>query len=236
MLPRQRNNSVLVKLAPNQLRGRGKYAGGIGSHFRRTNLYERFTDRARKVMQKANQVAKEWGWSAVQPNHILYGICDDKNSVGGTLLRRMGVSPELTQKACRERKPESYLPVKQEGGIFSKLPQGPLSKKVIEHALHFASSRNNNYVGTEHLLYGLVAILDVILIESGVTKSKISQELDDLLGTKVTEDPDLVKGLKQFADWQFPVPFTAFFNTVYVQGWLPMTHFEWSLKIEVPTD
>ena len=111
-------------------------------------MYERLTDRARKVMQLANQQAQRLNHEHVGAEHILLGLCTG-GGIAAKVLEGKGVSFEAVQFEV-----EKLVQAGPETTIFRKMPRTPEAERVIENAMEEA--RNLNYVGTEHLLLGLL--------------------------------------------------------------------------------
>lgn len=116
-------------------------------------MYERFTDRARKVMQLANREATVRGHEYIGAEHILLGLLSE----GGSTLARVsliehGVTMERVLSVLNK-----VAPMRQDVVVTGKLPATPAAKTVIERAIQEARNLNNNYVGTEHLLIGLLS-------------------------------------------------------------------------------
>jgi ATP-dependent Clp protease ATP-binding subunit ClpC len=114
-------------------------------------MYERFTTRARKVLQLASVEAKQLGHEYVGTEHILLALVKEGSGVAGEVLKKLDIGLW-----------KIYLEVKQvvQSGSYSteaeKRAQTPRAKKVIEYAVAEARSLNHNYVGSEHLLLGLL--------------------------------------------------------------------------------
>src|SRR5262249_44791972 len=117
-------------------------------------MYERFTDRARKVMQLANQEAQRFNHEYIGTEHILLGLLLEGNGVAANVLKNLDIDLNKTWR-------EIELIV-QHGTDLNfvsgppALPNTPRAKKVIEYAIEEARNLNHNYVGTEHLLLGLL--------------------------------------------------------------------------------
>jgi ATP-dependent Clp protease ATP-binding subunit ClpC len=114
-------------------------------------MFERFTDRARKVMALANQGAQRFNHDYIGTEHILLGLVQEGSGVGASVLKNLGVD-------LRRVRPEVEKLVKSgsEAVTTGKLPQTHGAKRVIEYAIEESRSLNHNYVGTEHLLLGLL--------------------------------------------------------------------------------
>src|SRR3954466_3443585 len=105
-------------------------------------MFERFTDRARKVMALANQEAQRFNHEYIGTEHFLLGLVKEGSGVGATVLKTLGVDlrkVRLEVEKCIKAGPEAVL--------VGKLPQTPLAKKVIEYALAEARELGHGYVG-----------------------------------------------------------------------------------------
>ena len=113
-------------------------------------MYERFTDRSRKVMALANQEAQRFNHEYLGTEHILLGLIKEGSGVGAHVLKNLNV--DLFKVRCEVEKLVKSGP---ETVTMGKLPQTPRAKKVIEYAIEEARNLGHKYVGTEHLLLGL---------------------------------------------------------------------------------
>src|SRR5215217_1685955 len=114
-------------------------------------MFERFTDRARRVVVLAQEEARLLNHHYIGTEHILLGLIHEHEGVAAKVLETLGISLE----AGRE-KVQSII---GEGG--SEVPSGhipftPRSKKVLELSLREALQLGHNYIGTEHILLGLI--------------------------------------------------------------------------------
>src|SRR5438045_1945751 len=114
-------------------------------------MYERFTDRARKVMQLANQEAQRFNHEYIGTEHILLGLIKEGSGVAANVLKNLDV--DLRKVRLEVEKIVHPGPQTLTAG---KLPQTPRAKKVIEFAIEEARHFDHNYIGTEHLLLGLI--------------------------------------------------------------------------------
>lgn len=112
-------------------------------------VYERFTDRARKVMQIANQKAQGLNHEYIGTEHIVLAFVADPGSGAAALLTSQNVTLEAVRLAVQRRVQSGPEMV-----TMGKLPHTPRAKKVIEYAMNASRGLNHNYVGTEHLLLG----------------------------------------------------------------------------------
>ncbi len=114
-------------------------------------MLERFTDRSRKVMMLANQEAQRFSHEYLGTGHILLGLVKEESGVGANILKNLGV--DLLKVRLEVEKLVKSGP---ETVTMGKLPQTPAAKKGIEYAIEEARNLNHRYVGTEHLLLGLL--------------------------------------------------------------------------------
>ncbi|HVK19250.1 MAG TPA: Clp protease N-terminal domain-containing protein, partial [Fimbriiglobus sp.] len=115
-------------------------------------MYERFTDRARKVMQLANQAAQRFGHEYIGTEHVLLGLVKEGSGVAAHVLKNLG----LDRRKVREEVERIVRPGDDKAACMGRLPQTPRTRKMIEYSIEEARSLNHNYVGTEHLLLGLL--------------------------------------------------------------------------------
>ena len=114
-------------------------------------MYERFTDRARKVMQLANQEAQRFNHEYIGTEHVLLGLVKEGSGVAANVLKNLDVDLRKIRLEV-----EKLVQSGPEMVTMGKLPQTPRAKKVIEYSMEEARNLNHNYVGTEHILLGLL--------------------------------------------------------------------------------
>src|SRR5262249_619316 len=114
-------------------------------------MYEQFTDRARKVMQLANQEAQRLGHEHICTEDILLGLVKEGAGVAAIVLKNCGIDPHMIRKES-----EKLVKVSPGRVPVGKLPQTPRAKQVIEFAVEESGHLNHGYIGTEHLLLGLI--------------------------------------------------------------------------------
>ncbi len=113
--------------------------------------FDRFTDRSRKVLAFASQIANGFGCDEVRPEHVLLGISKEGSGVGNSVLKTLNIDfPSLKKEVeLIHQKAKASIP---DGKLFHSIE----TKKVIENAADAARTLNHNYVGTEHLLLGIM--------------------------------------------------------------------------------
>jgi len=150
-------------------------------------MFERFTERARKVMALANQEAQRFNHEYIGTEHILLGLVKEGSGVGANVLKNMDVDLRKVRLEV-----EKLVKSGPDMVTMGKLPQTPRAKKVIEYAIEEARSLNHNYVGTEHLLLGLLreheGVAAQVLMNLGLKLEEVREEVLNLLGAGV--DPE----------------------------------------------
>jgi ATP-dependent Clp protease ATP-binding subunit ClpA len=114
-------------------------------------MYERFTDRARKMMALANQEAWRLGHQQIATEHILLGLVKEGSGIGAYVIKSFNV--DLRRVRSEVEKQIERRPMVAGAG---KLPQTPSAKKVTEFAIEEARTLEHKHVGTEHMLLGLL--------------------------------------------------------------------------------
>jgi ATP-dependent Clp protease ATP-binding subunit ClpC len=144
-------------------------------------MYERFTDRARKVMQLANQEAQRFNHEYIGTEHILLGLVKEGSGVAANVLKNLDVDLRKIRIEV-----EKIVQTGPDMVTMGKLPQTPRAKKVIEYAMDEARNLNHNYVGTEHLLLGLLreqeGVAAQVLMNLGMKLEDVRDEVLNLLG------------------------------------------------------
>jgi ATP-dependent Clp protease ATP-binding subunit ClpC len=144
-------------------------------------MYERFTDRARKVMQLANQEAQRFNHEYIGTEHVLLGLIKEGSGVAANVLKNLDVDLRKIRLEV-----EKLVQSGPEMVTMGKLPQTPRAKKVIEYAMEEARNLNHNYVGTEHILLGLLreheGVAAQVLMNLGLKLEEVRDEVLNLLG------------------------------------------------------
>jgi len=146
-------------------------------------MYERFTDRARKVMQLANQEAQRFNHEYIGTEHILLGLMKEGSGVAANVLKNLDLDLRRVRLEV-EKIVQSGL-----GKVtMGRLPQTPRAKKAIEYAIEEARNLNHKWVGTEHLLLGLLreeeGVASQILMNLGLKLEDTREEVLQLLTGK----------------------------------------------------
>ncbi|GHT44200.1 ATP-dependent Clp protease ATP-binding protein [Planctomycetales bacterium] len=156
--------------------------------------YERFTDRARKVMQLANQEAQRFNHEYVGTEHLLLGLIKEGSGVAANVLKNLDIDLRKIRHEV-----EKVVKSGPDTVTMGRLPQTPRAKKVLEYSMEEARNLNHNYVGTEHLLLGLLreqeGVAAQVLMNLGLKLEEVRQEVLNLLGhginpSDIDEDTD----------------------------------------------
>jgi len=152
-------------------------------------MFERFTDRARKVMALANQEAQRFNHEYIGTEHILLGLVKEGSGVGANVLKNLDVDLRKVRLEV-----ERLVKAGPEMVTMGRLPQTPRAKKVIEYAIEEARNLNHNYVGTEHLLLGLLrehdGVAAQVLMNLGLKLEQVREEVLNLLGAGSQSDDE----------------------------------------------
>src|ERR671921_646425 len=144
-------------------------------------MYERFTDRARKVMQLANQEAQRFNHEYVGTEHVLLGLIKEGSGVAANVLKNLDIDLRKIRMEV-----EKIVQAGPDMVTMGKLPQTPRAKKVIEYSIEEARNLNHSYVGTEHLLLGLLreqeGVAAQVLMNLGLKLDDVREEVLNLLG------------------------------------------------------
>src|SRR3977135_1246340 len=114
-------------------------------------MYERFTDRARKVMQLANQEAQRFNHEYIGTEHILLGLVKEGSGVAANVLKNLDIDLRKIRLEV-----EKIVESVTDPFVMGKRLQTPKAQKIIEDSMEEARTLHHNYVGTEHLLLSLL--------------------------------------------------------------------------------
>jgi ATP-dependent Clp protease ATP-binding subunit ClpC len=144
--------------------------------------YDRFTDQARKVMQHANSEAQRFNHEYIGTEHILLGLVRVGVGVAANVLKNL----EISLPVVRLEIEKMVQPGPEAAAPTGKLPKTPRAAKVTEYAIEEARNLNHNYVGTEHLLLGLLhdeeTVAAQVLLNLGLKLNTVRTSVLELLG------------------------------------------------------
>ena len=149
-------------------------------------MFERFTDRARRVVVLAQEEARTLNHNYIGTEHVLLGLIHEGEGVAAKALASLGISLEAVRQQVEAiigqgpRAPSGHIP-------FT-----PRAKKVLELALREALQLGHNYIGTEHILLGLISegegVAAQVLVKLGADLNRVRQQVTQLLhGSPGTE-------------------------------------------------
>src|SRR3972149_3091954 len=132
---------------------------------------ERFTQRARRVLSLAQEEAERLQHNYIGTEHLLLGLMREEGGVAGRVLRDLGLEPRRIQEMIERTVGAGN---RQQ---FTKIDIGPGTKRVLELAVDEARRMGHHYIGTEHLLLGLVrqneGVAGEVLKKLGVSPEQI---------------------------------------------------------------
>ena len=147
-------------------------------------MFDRFTDRARKVMGLARQEAQRLNHEYIGTEHILLGLVQEGSGVAANVLKNLDVDMRKVRAEV-----EKLVKTGPSMVTMGQLPFTPRAKKVLELALEEASNLGHNYIGTEHILLGLIKEQDgkaaKVLTNLDVQLEQVRNEILDFLGAEV---------------------------------------------------
>ncbi|MDQ6909708.1 MAG: ATP-dependent Clp protease ATP-binding subunit [Actinomycetota bacterium] len=142
-------------------------------------MFERFTDRARRVVVLAQEEARLLNHNYIGTEHILLGLIHEGEGVAAQALEQLGISLEAVRTQVEE--------IIGQGGSSPSghIPFTPRAKKVLELSLREALQLGHNYIGTEHILLGLIregeGVAAQVLVKLGADLSRVRQQVIQLL-------------------------------------------------------
>ncbi len=149
-------------------------------------MFERFTERARKVIILAREEAIRLGHNFVGTEHLLLGLVREGDGLAMAILKKLSVNMSTLKGEV-----EKVVSVGTQVSPAGEVPFTPQAKKVLEYAISEARSMGHNYIGTEHLLLGLVregeGIASLVLRDVGVTVAAAKAQAQELLGEQATK-------------------------------------------------
>jgi ATP-dependent Clp protease ATP-binding subunit ClpA len=151
-------------------------------------MYARFTDRARRTMQLANEEALRFNHEYIGTEHILLGLVKEGEGVAATVLKHLHIELRDLRREVEKIVQRGPDPI-----TAGKLPQTPRAKKVLEYAIDESRQLRHNYIGTEHLLLGLLreeeGVAAQILFNLGLKLETIRDAVTQLLEGRALEPP-----------------------------------------------
>ena len=170
-------------------------------------MFERFTERARQVVVLAQDEARRLNHNYIGTEHILLGLIREGEGVAAKALESLGISLEAVRQQVEE------IIGRGQQAPSGHIPFTPRAKKVLELSLREAQQLGHNYIGTEHILLGLIregdGVAAQVLASSGVDFNRARQQVIELLhgrsarqaprSSRPLADDDLLSRLASFA-------------------------------------
>jgi len=142
-------------------------------------MLERFTDRARRVVKLAEEEARRLGHNYIGTEHILLGLIREGEGVAAKALESLGISLDAVRQQVEE------IIGRGQQAPFDVIPFTPRSKKVLELSLHESQQLGHNYIGTEHILLGLIregdGVAAQVLVKLGADLNRVRQQVIQLI-------------------------------------------------------
>jgi ATP-dependent Clp protease ATP-binding subunit ClpC len=142
-------------------------------------MFERFTDRARRVVVLAQEEARMLNHNYIGTEHILLGLIHEGEGVAAKGLESLGISLEAVRSQVEE------IIGQGQQAPSGHIPFTPRAKKVLELSLREALQLGHNYIGTEHILLGLIregeGVAAQVLVKLGADLSRVRQQVIQLL-------------------------------------------------------
>src|SRR4030043_922584 len=142
-------------------------------------MFERFTERARKVVVRAQDEARFLKQNYIGTEHLLLGLIDEKEGVAAKVLVALNIPLDDIRAAVRDSVTEGS------SESYEHIPFTPRAKKVLELSLREALQMGHNYIGTEHILLGLLREGEGVaargLNSMGITLDIVKEKVKELL-------------------------------------------------------
>ena len=147
-------------------------------------MFNRFTERARKVIVYAKEEARRFNHDYIGTEHLLLGLVREGEGVAAAVLQKLGIDLETIRIEV-----EKMVQPGPQTQVLGDIPFTPRSKKALELSAEEARALGHNYIGTEHLLLGLVkegvGMAYRVLLNLGLDLAKLRNEVMELLGSGI---------------------------------------------------
>jgi ATP-dependent Clp protease ATP-binding subunit ClpA len=153
---------------------------GLSDCFPRSGgMFEKFTDRARRIVVLSQEEAKTLNHDSIGTEHVLLGLIREDEGVGAQVLKNLGLSVEDVRRQVEESRGRG------ESATSGYLPFTPAAGEVLQAANQESVQRGLDYIGTEHLLLGLIrddaSVAAQVLVKLGVDLDQVGRTTDELL-------------------------------------------------------
>ncbi len=144
-------------------------------------MFERFTDRARRVVVLAQEEARMRNHSYIGTEHILLALIDEGDGTGVKALESLGISLDAVRQQVEE------IIGQGQHAPSGHIPFTPRAKKVLELSLRESVQLGHDYIGTEHILLGLLregdGVTAQVLVKLGADLDRVRQQVIQLIST-----------------------------------------------------
>src|SRR6201987_5214016 len=148
-------------------------------------MFERFTDRARRVVVLAQEEARMLHHGYVGTEHLLLGLIHEGEGVAAKALESLGITLDAVRQQVKE------IIGRGQQAPSGHIPFTPRAKKVLELSLREADGLGHNYIGTEHILLGLIregsGVAAQVMVRLGADLSRARQQVVQLLHGRPSE-------------------------------------------------
>ncbi len=148
-------------------------------------MFERFTDRARRVVVLSQEEARRLDHKYIGTEHLLLGLLAEEEGVAARALRAMDISLEAARSGVED------IIDPGDGAPSGHMPFTPRAKKVLELSLREALQLGHNYIGTEHILLGLIregqGVAAQVLEKLGADLVRVRQQVIEILSARAAE-------------------------------------------------
>lgn len=145
-------------------------------------MFNRFTERARRVILLAKEEAKRFNHDYIGTEHLLLGLIREGEGVAAAVLMSLGLDPTKIRMEV-----EKLVQPGSSSSVSGDIPFTPKAKKAIELSMEEARQLGHNYIGTEHLLLGLIkegeGVASEVLLNLGLDTGKVRDEVMQILGS-----------------------------------------------------
>ena len=150
-------------------------------------MFERFTNSARLAVVHSQREARNLKQDQIGPHHLLLGVLTAENGTAGAVLATFGVEPKYVRRRAVEKfgsaneEPSNHIPFSDDG------------KTVLEHSLRESLALDHNYIGTEHMVLGLIEdsatqeMLTAIGVPAGAVREAIMKRVGSAAGAEPAE-------------------------------------------------
>ncbi len=150
-------------------------------------MFERFSDRARRVVVLAQEEARRLEHNYIGTEHILLGLIHEGQGVAAEALKSLKISLDPVRQQVEEIIGRGQEPLQ------GHIPFTPRAKKVLELSLRESNRLGHNYIGTEHILLGLIregnGVAAQVLVRLGADLNRVRQQVILLLNKHPAEEP-----------------------------------------------